>query len=61
MNIHTPPPPAADNAKSSAFRKDAICLALVVIAVFILHFFSKSAMEQVYKTKEKSSAIITTP
>jgi hypothetical protein len=52
---------ASTNSKKNPLKKDAICLALVVIAVFILHAFSKSAVEQLYKTKEKANTAITAP
>jgi len=47
--------------KRNPLKKDAICLALVVIAVFILHAFSKSAVEQLYKTKEKANTAVSAP
>jgi len=54
MNTHTPAVPVKKDQKSSTFKKDVICLVLVVIAVFILHAFSRSAIEQLYKAKEKT-------
>ena len=47
--------------KSSSIKKDALCLALVVIAVFILHIFSKNTVDQMYKAKVKDNASITEP
>lgn len=60
MNTKIPVTPV-DGRKTTPFKKDAICLALVVIAVFILHAFSKSTVEQLYKTKEKNNTAIVAP
>ena len=42
--------------KSSSVKKDAICLALVIAAVFILHAFSKNTADQLYKAKKDNTA-----
>lgn len=55
MSTNTPAASVKKEQKSSALKKDVICLALVVLAVFILHAFSKSAIEQLYKAKEKTN------
>ena len=44
--------------KTSSVKKDAICLALVITAVFILHIFSKNTVDQLYKSKIKDNATI---
>ena len=45
------------NQKGSSVKKDAICLALVVAAVFALHIFSKNTTDQLYKAKKDNTAI----
>jgi hypothetical protein len=55
MSTNTPAATVKKEQKSSALKKDVICLALVVLAVFILHAFSRSAIEQLYKAKEKTN------
>ena len=52
MNNDTP---AVALKKNSSLKKDALCLVLVVIAVFILHIFSKNTVDQLYKTKVKDN------
>jgi len=55
MSTNTPAVPVKKEQQRSALKKDVICLALVVLAVFILHAFSRSAIEQLYKAKEKTN------
>ena len=61
MNKITPAADIKKDQKFSALQKDAICLALVVMAVFALHLFSKSTVEQLYKAKEKDNAAAVVP
>ncbi len=61
MNKNTPASHLPKQKKFSALQKDAICLALVVMAVFALHLFSKSTVEQLYKSKNKDNAATTLP
>jgi hypothetical protein len=55
MNTNTPAMAIKNDQKSNSIKKDVICLALVVIAVFVLHAFSKNTVDQLYKAKEKNS------
>jgi len=61
MNKNTPAAATGKEKKFSSLQKDAICLALVVMAVFALHLFSKSTVEQLYKAKEKDNAAASFP
>jgi hypothetical protein len=56
MNRNTPAETMKDQ-KSKSVKKDAICLALVIAAVFILHAFSKNTADQLYKAKKDNTAI----
>lgn len=44
--------------KYGSVKKDAICLALVIAAVFVLHIFSRNTVDQMYKAKVKDNATI---
>jgi len=52
------PVTATNRQKNSSIKKDAICLALVITAVFILHIFSKNTVDQLFKSKVKDNATI---
>jgi hypothetical protein len=61
MNKNKPAAAIRNEKHQSTLQKDAICLVLVVMAVFALHLFSKSTVEQLYKAKEKDNAAASFP
>ncbi|HEY4151347.1 MAG TPA: hypothetical protein VGM41_20555 [Chitinophagaceae bacterium] len=58
MSRNTTPATTTQHQKYSSVKKDAICLALVITAVFVLHIFSKNTVDQLYKAKVKDNAAV---
>ncbi len=56
MSRNTTTATTTQHQKYNSVKKDAICLALVIAAVFALHIFSKNTVDQLYKAKMKDNA-----